>query len=60
VLDFWQADDSGTYDNAGTQLYLPDEPRNAADGIFDARLQMTVVPAGDGLDATFTFVVATQ
>jgi len=105
ALDFWQADDSGAYDNAGytlrghltadaagrfslgtivpglypgrtrhihvkvqapsgplltTQLYLPDEPSNASDGIFDAKLVMAVQPAGDGLAATFTFVVATR
>ncbi len=102
LLDFWQADARGAYDNAGyllrghqfadeagqyhletvvpglypgrtrhihvkvqapngpiltTQLYFPDEPRNAADSIFDARLVLPIQSAGDGLAATFDFVV---
>ena len=100
-LDFWQADDSGNYDNAGfrlrghqftdadgryalqtivpglypgrtrhihvkaqapnqsiltTQLYFPNEPRNASDGIFSSELLMTVSEAPDGRTATFDFV----
>jgi len=40
-----------------TQLYFPDEPGNAADGIFDERLVMDV-SADDGRQvASFTFVV---
>jgi protocatechuate 3,4-dioxygenase beta subunit len=105
TLDFWQADDAGSYDNAGytlrghlttdaagrftlttivpglypgrtrhihvkvqapggplltTQLYVPDEPTNATDALYNAALLMSVTPAGSGLDATFTFVVATR
>lgn len=101
-LDFWQADDSGNYDNAGfrlrghqftdadgryalqtivpglypgrtrhihvkaqapnqsiltTQLYFPNEPRNASDGIFSSELLMTVSEAPDGRTATFDFVL---
>ena len=100
LLDFWQADDAGEYDNEGftlrghqfsgddgtfrletivpglypgrtrhihvkvqarngplltTQLYFPDEPRNATDGIFDAALVMDV----GGGEGSFEFVVAT-
>jgi protocatechuate 3,4-dioxygenase beta subunit len=100
LLDFWQADDAGEYDNEGftlrghqfsgdngtfrvetivpglypgrtrhihvkvqsrngpvltTQLYFPDEPRNATDTIFDPALVMDV--GGD--DARFQFVVVT-
>jgi protocatechuate 3,4-dioxygenase beta subunit len=43
-----------------TQLYVPDEPTNATDGLFDARLLMNATPAGSGLAASFTFVVATR
>jgi protocatechuate 3,4-dioxygenase beta subunit len=103
LLDFWQADSSGAYDNRGyelrghqytdeqgrfrletvvpglypgrtrhihvkvqapggpvltTQLYLPDEPRNARDGIFAPGLLMTVTDVTDaGVAATYTFVV---
>jgi protocatechuate 3,4-dioxygenase beta subunit len=102
LLDFWQADARGAYDNAGyllrghqfaddagqyhletvvpglypgrtrhihvkvqapngpiltTQLYFPDEPRNAADSIFDSRLVLPIQSAIDGLTATFDFVV---
>lgn len=100
MLDFWQADDAGEYDNEGytlrghqfagddgafrletitpglypgrtrhihvkvqapnqpvltTQLYFPDEPRNAEDGIFADALLMDV----NGPNATFTFVLPT-
>jgi len=41
-----------------TQLYFPDEPLNARDGLFDPALLMHVHPAGDGKRATFTFVLA--
>lgn len=102
LLDFWQADDAGTYDNVGyrlrghlytddagrftletiipglypgrtrhihvkvqapngpvltTQLYFPDEPDNARDGIFDPALLMAMQDAPDGKQGTFTFVV---
>jgi protocatechuate 3,4-dioxygenase beta subunit len=42
-----------------TQLYLPDEPGNARDGIFRPGLVMQVQanPDGNGLLATFTFVL---
>ena len=101
-LDFWQADDSGNYDNAGfrlrghqftdaegrytlqtivpglypgrtrhihvkaqaptqsvltTQLYFPNEPRNASDGIFSSELLMTVTEVSGGRAATFDFVL---
>ena len=104
LLDFWQADDAGVYDNQGyrlrghqfadedgsfrletivpglypgrtrhihviaqppnqpvltTQLYFPDEPDNAADGIFDPTLVMDVQDADDGELAYFTFVLTT-
>ena len=99
LLDFWQADGNGEYDNSGfrlrghqfadsrghfrlatvvpgaysgrtrhihvklqprggevltTQLYFPDEPANAADGIFDERLVMAV----SGRRARFDFILA--
>ncbi|HWQ15010.1 MAG TPA: hypothetical protein VNL77_19585, partial [Roseiflexaceae bacterium] len=102
LLDFWHADDSGAYDNAGfrlrghqfadaqgryrletivpglytgrtrhihvkvqapnqpvltTQLYFPDEPANARDGIFHPALVMAVRDAADGKEATFDFVL---
>jgi protocatechuate 3,4-dioxygenase beta subunit len=41
-----------------TQLYLPDEPGNASDGIFRPETVMSVQPSGDGLVATFTFILA--
>ena len=40
-----------------TQLYFPDEPDNAVDGIFDPALVMDVQDAEDGQLAFFTFVV---
>jgi protocatechuate 3,4-dioxygenase beta subunit len=104
LLDFWQADDSGQYDNRGyafrghqyadasgqytlqtvlpglypgrtrhihvkvqppggrvltTQLYVPDDPRNARDGLYNAVLQMTMQQNADGThSAIYTFVVA--
>ena len=102
MLDFWQADDAGAYDNSGhrlrghqftddagryrletivpglypgrtrhihvkaqapngpvltTQLYFPDEARNANDGIYNQRLLMAVQPAADGVEGEFTFVL---
>ncbi|MEX0749357.1 MAG: dioxygenase [Dehalococcoidia bacterium] len=98
LLDFWQANDAGEYDNEGytlrghqfsgadgsfelqtilpglypgrtrhihvkaqaanqpvltTQLYFPDEPRNAEDGIFADALVMEV----NGESAAFNFVL---
>lgn len=100
LLDFWQADEHGDYDNRGfryrghqftdaagryrletivpavypgrtrhihvkvqpadsriltTQLYFPNEPQNARDGLFDASLVMRMSEAGQG---AFNFVVA--
>jgi protocatechuate 3,4-dioxygenase beta subunit len=102
LLDFWQADDAGSYDNSGyglrghqytdangnytvetivpglypgrtrhihvkvqapngpvltTQLYFPDEARNASDGIFNPALVLPVQDTGTGATATFDFVV---
>jgi protocatechuate 3,4-dioxygenase beta subunit len=102
LLDFWQADARGQYDNSGftfrghqftdengrytldtvvaglypgrtrhihvkvqapngpiltTQLYWPNESRNAQDGIFDPALLMKVQTAPTGQSATFDFVV---
>ena len=99
LLDFWQADGDGEYDNEGfrlrghqftdsrgrftlttvrpglypgrtrhihvkvqrrdgdvltTQLYFPDEPENASDGIFDEALVMDV----NGSRARYDFVLA--
>jgi protocatechuate 3,4-dioxygenase beta subunit len=103
LLDFWQCDDAGVYDNVGyrlrghqfaddegrfvletivpglytgrtrhihvmaqapnqpvltTQLYFPDEPANATDGIFDPALVMDMEDAADGEVAFFTFVLS--
>lgn len=105
LLDFWQADDAGVYDNQGyrlrghqfadedgrfeletivpglypgrtrhihviaqapdqpvlvTQLYFPDEPVNASDGIFNPALVMDVQDAADGENAFFTFVLPAE
>ncbi|KIQ64930.1 dioxygenase [Kitasatospora griseola] len=102
LLDFWQADVNGNYDNSGytfrghqfsdangaytlgtiipglypgrtrhihvkvqapgqsiltTQLYFPNEPRNATDTIFDPALVMTVRQVGNGSQASFDFVL---
>ncbi len=102
LLDFWQTNDAGEYDNAGfnfrghqftdangryeletivpgvypgrtrhihvrvqgpetglltTQLYFPDEPDNARDGIFNPALVMGVSTAEDGQAAAFDFVL---
>jgi len=102
LLDFWQADDAGVYDNTGfrlrghqfadqdgrfeletivpglypgrtrhihvmaqapeqpvltTQLYFPDEPDNARDGIFNPALVIDLQDAATGLLGFFTFVL---
>lgn len=102
LLDFWQADDRGQYDNSGfrlrghqfadaqgryaletiqpalytgrtrhihvkvqapgrsvltTQLYFPNEPGNASDGIFNRALVMDIRQAGGGLAGAFNFVL---
>ena len=102
LLDFWQADARGEYDNDGfrlrghqfadargrfglrtivpglypgrtrhihvkvqrprgqvltTQLYLPGEPRNRSDNIFDDALLMDIRRAGSGRRARFRFVL---
>jgi protocatechuate 3,4-dioxygenase beta subunit len=102
LLDFWQADSSGNYDNSGyalrghqftdtsgryqlttivpglypgrtehihvkvqapnlpvltTQLFFPGVAGNQADGIFDARLLISVQETPTGLAGTFNFVV---
>ena len=41
-----------------TQLYFPDEPANAADGIFDPALVMDLEDDADGYLAFFTFVLS--
>ncbi|MCA9984920.1 MAG: hypothetical protein KDE59_11520 [Anaerolineales bacterium] len=41
-----------------TQLYFPNEPDNARDGIFDAELLVEMSEAADGLQASFDFVLA--
>jgi protocatechuate 3,4-dioxygenase beta subunit len=40
-----------------TQLYFPDEPGNARDGLFDRRLLMRVENAADGKVGWFDFVL---
>jgi protocatechuate 3,4-dioxygenase beta subunit len=40
-----------------TQLYFPDEAENRRDSMFRRELLMTVANAGDGLSATFDFVL---
>lgn len=102
VIEFWQADASGQYDNSGytlrghqytdasgryqletvvpgeypgrtehihvkvqapngpvltTQLFFPGVARNSSDGIFDSSLLLPVQDTGNGLTATFNFVV---
>lgn len=103
LVDFWQCDAAGVYDNQGfrlrghqftddlgryvlesvvpglypgrtrhihvrvqaangpiltTQLYFPDEPANARDGIFHPALLMQTATGADGMTATFNFVLA--
>jgi protocatechuate 3,4-dioxygenase beta subunit len=43
-----------------TQVYLPGEPSNARDGIFNSALLLTVQDTPDGQLASFNFVVRTQ
>ncbi len=102
VVEIWQADDRGAYDNAGfrlrgwqradaegrwtfatvfpgvypgrtphfhvkvrrpegrtltTQLYLPDEPGNRRDRLFDSRLQVRIEAADGRPFGRFDFVV---
>lgn len=102
LLDFWQADAAGQYDNAGfrlrghqfadgagryrletivpaqypgrtphihvkaqapnravltTQLYFPDEPRNATDGIFRRELVMKIEKQPTSWTGVFDFVL---
>lgn len=102
LVDFWQCDDAGVYDNEGyrlrghqftgaqgqyrfetivpgvypgrtrhihvkvqapgepvltTQLYFPDEPGNANDGIFDERLVLALEDTAGGKVGAFNFVV---
>lgn len=40
-----------------TQLYFPDEPLNAGDGLFDPSLVVRYQPASDVVTASFDFVV---
>lgn len=40
-----------------TQLYFPEEPQNARDGIFDRRLVMKMAPDKEGRKGAFDFVV---
>ncbi len=102
LIEFWQADASGKYDNSGytlrghqytdesgryqletvvpgeypgrtehihvkvqapngpvltTQLFFPGVARNSSDGIFNSSLVLPVQDTGNGLTATFNFVV---
>ncbi|HSF30749.1 MAG TPA: intradiol ring-cleavage dioxygenase [Candidatus Tectomicrobia bacterium] len=102
LLDFWQADGQGQYDNEGyrcrghqftdeagryrletvvpglyagrtrhihvkvqapnrpvltTQLYFPEEPRNARDGIFNPALLMAIQDTANGKVASFNFIM---
>ncbi|MBB1252771.1 dioxygenase [Streptomyces sp. OF3] len=102
LLDFWQADVNGAYDNRGfryrghqftdsrgafrletivpglypgrtrhlhvkaqapgrpvltTQLYFPNEPRNATDQLFNPALLMDVRQVGSAREASFDFVL---
>ena len=40
-----------------TQLYFPNEPQNARDGLYSKELLMRMAEAGDGLSARFDFVL---
>jgi protocatechuate 3,4-dioxygenase beta subunit len=40
-----------------TQLYFPNEPANARDGLFSRELLMRVADAQDGLTGQFDFVL---
>lgn len=41
-----------------TQLYFPDEPANARDGIFHPSLVVNATSGAEGMDAFFNFVLA--
>jgi hypothetical protein len=44
-----------------TQLYFPNEPNNATDGIYNSSLEVTTTDAPDapeGMNALFNFVLA--
>jgi protocatechuate 3,4-dioxygenase beta subunit len=41
-----------------TQMYFPDEPENARDGIFQPELLLSVQDTTDGKEGRFDFVVA--
>jgi len=103
LVELWQADETGVYDNEGyrlrghqltdgagrwwfttiipglysgrtrhyhvkvqrpggrvltTQLYFPDEPRNARDGLFDRRLLLDIRRSADGRFCRYDLVVA--
>jgi protocatechuate 3,4-dioxygenase beta subunit len=105
LIEFWQADAGGKYDNSGytlrghqytdesgryqletvvpgeypgrtehihvkvqapngpvltTQLFFPGVARNSSDGIFNSSLVLPVQDTGNGLTATFNFVVRTR
>lgn len=102
LVDFWQCDDAGVYDNTGfklrghqftdgqgryrletivpgvypgrtrhihlkvqapnrpvltTQLYFPNEPANARDGIYRSELEMQVRSVSGGQEGAFDFVL---
>ena len=102
LIEFWQADANGQYDNSGytlrghqytdasgryqletvvpgeypgrtehihvkvqapngpvltAQLFFPNVARNSSDGIFNASLVLPVQDTGNGLTATFNFIV---
>ena len=40
-----------------TQLYFPNEPQNARDGLYRRELAMRMADAGDGMSARFDFVL---
>jgi protocatechuate 3,4-dioxygenase beta subunit len=40
-----------------TQLYFPDEPGNARDGLFQPELLLRIAPSGSQAEAHFAFVV---
>jgi len=43
-----------------TQLYFPDEPQNATDGLYQPELEMTVTQGSEGRTGVFDFVIATE
>jgi protocatechuate 3,4-dioxygenase beta subunit len=42
-----------------TQMYFPDEPDNARDGIYQPELLLSIQETADGKEGQFNFVVAT-